>query len=93
MVVPDFGAAFDLALGAGVVGGGVAGRPAEVADQDQRGPLLQRVGQGGQRGADAQVVGDVPVVDGHVEVGSQQHPLALEGRQVLERGDAQPGHG
>ena len=44
---------------------------------------------GRQRGSDAEVVGDHPVVDRHVEVGAHQHPLAVhlaESRRRDRRG-------
>ena len=43
---------------------------------------------GGQRGADAQVVGDLAVVRGDVEVGPEQDPRAVDVAEVLQRGDA-----
>jgi hypothetical protein len=48
--------------------------------------LLEPV-QGGQGRSDAQVVGDRPVAEGHVEVGADEDSLALEVAQVLELGD------
>src|SRR3954466_14436086 len=42
---------------------------AEVAARDHRRALLAQPLDGGQRGADAQVVGDLAVADRHVEVG------------------------
>ena len=74
------------------VSGAPFGRPKWVARDHGRALALQPL-DGGQGGADAQVVGDAPVLDGHVEVGAQQDPLAREGRQVLQRGDAEGGHG
>ena len=46
----------------------------------------------GQGGADAQVVGDLAALHRHVEVDPDEHRAALDGRQVLEDGDAEDRH-
>ena len=66
--------------------------PAEVGRGDDRGALLLQPLDGGQRGADAEVVGDGPVLDRHVEVGAEQDAPAVERREVLQGGDAEGGH-
>ena len=43
---------------------------------------------GRQRSSNAEVVGDHPVVDGHVEVGAHQHPPAVHLAEIVERRDA-----
>mgnify|MGYP000550192775 CR=1 FL=1 len=47
------------------------------ARRDRR-PLAEQPPDGGQRGADAQIVGDLAVDDGDVEVGPQEDRPALE---------------
>jgi hypothetical protein len=49
-----------------------------VGDQDEAGaPLAQRL-DGGQGGADPGVVGDLAVLEGNVEVDSDQYALVLD---------------
>jgi hypothetical protein len=53
--------------------------PAEVGRQDHLGAVVAQVGDRGQGGADAGVVGDgAVVVLGHVEVDPHQHALAAQ---------------
>ena len=66
---------------------GLALGPAEVgAGDDGRAVLLQPLDRG-QGGPDPQVVVDLPVGDGDVEVGPEQDPLSRRVGQVLQRGD------
>ena len=51
-------------------------RPAEVAGQDHRRSPLQQEANGGEAGADSGVVGDLPIVERDVQVGSQEDALA-----------------
>ena len=60
-------------------------RPAEVrADADLGGVPLEQEVEGRQRGADAGVVGDVAVLERHVEVGADEHGLPRD-RRVADR--------
>ena len=68
-------------------------RPAEVGRRDHGRALLLQPPDGGQRGADAEVVGDGTVLHRDVEVGAEQDASAVERREVLEGGDAEGGHG
>jgi hypothetical protein len=66
---------------------GCALRAAQVAARgDRRTPLLEPL-DGGQRGADAQVVADLAVAQRDVEVGPQQDALAVEVAEVFELWD------
>src|SRR5215467_7290091 len=47
-------------------------------DHHERGAFFQRGRDGGQRGADARVVGDAPALAGHVEVGADEDALAAD---------------
>jgi hypothetical protein len=38
----------------------------------------------GERGANAEIVGDLAVLEGDVEVGAYQHALAINRREVFE---------
>ena len=51
-------------------------RPPKVAGQDHGSPMLKQVDQRRQAGPDASVIGDAPVVERHVEVGTQEDALA-----------------
>ena len=63
----------------------VTGWPTQVADQDQRGPLLQGMGQRRQRGADSTVVGDLAILGlGDVEVDPDQD-FATSEAEVADR--------
>ena len=67
---------------------GLALRPTEV-----RGTHNMRAATGEpldrrQRGADAEIVDDLAVVDGHIEIGTDQHSLAGHITEIGERGDA-----
>ena len=64
---------------------GLALRPTEVAARRHRGAGLLQPGDGGQGGADAEVVDHLATGEGHVEIGPQQHPLAVERRQILQQ--------
>lgn len=49
-----------------------------MAAEDDLGPIAYEMLDGGDGGADAGVVGNVlTVVEGHVEVGAQEHALPL----------------
>ena len=54
----------------------LAGRSSEVAHEDDARALLHQTLDGGQRGADARVVGDGAVLHGHVEVDAHERALA-----------------
>ena len=59
------------------VGGGVAGGPAEMADEDQARALIEGVLERRQRGADPSVVGDLTVLGlRHVEIDPDENLLA-----------------
>ena len=64
---------FDLAL-----------RPAEVAGEDDRRALLERVLNGRQRRLDARVVADDAVLERDVEVDADEDALALEIEILIE---------
>ena len=63
---------------------GLALGAAEVGDHRDPGTGLDEPGEGGQRGADAAVVGDRGAVQRHVEIGADEHALAA---QLSERID------
>ena len=64
--------------------GAPLGRPRWLQATTVRAVLLQPL-ERGQRGPDAEVVGDLLAVQRHVEVGAHQHPLAVDRREVLEQ--------
>src|SRR5438128_2743604 len=53
---------------------------AEVRQEHDPRALLAQVGDGGDRGANAGVVGDGPVVERDVEIHANQRPPAVQGR-------------
>ena len=59
------------------------GSPEMPGDHDHRAAFAQPR-DGGQRARDAQVVLDVAVEHGHVEIDAHQHPLTAAERQVFE---------
>src|SRR5579885_2234163 len=62
----------------GILGIGSALRPAEMRGQDQPAAFFGGEAQGGQRLADARIVGDDAVLQGHVEVHAKEDALAFE---------------
>src|SRR5207247_9032610 len=53
---------------------------AEVRQEHDPRALLAQIGDGGDRGANAGVVGDGPVVERDVEIHANQRPPAVQGR-------------
>ena len=62
-----------------------------MAADHHRGVVVAEVLNGGQGRRDPQIVGDLAVAHGHVEIGAQQDPFAATGWQVFEARDS-PGH-
>jgi len=62
----------ELRLGLAALG------PAEVAHQNHGGPILKAVVDRGKRRSDPRVVGDLAVLDRHIEVHPHQYSLALQ---------------
>ena len=60
--------------------------PAEVAGGDHGGAALGEPVDRGERGADAEVVGDLAVLHRNVEIGANEHPLTAQVAQVGQRG-------
>ena len=52
--------------------------PAQVRAEHHRRSAVQEVGEGGHGFANAGGVGDDPVLDGHIEVRSQENPVPLD---------------
>src|SRR5207248_1141965 len=63
-------------------------RPAQMAARGDLRAALSEPLDRRQGGADAEVVRDLAVAQRHVEVGAQQHALALGVGQVFEKGKA-----
>ena len=63
-------------------------RSAEVAGAHHRRPPILQPGDGGEGGADAEVVRDLVAFQRHVEVCADEHPLSLHRGQVLQQGQA-----
>ena len=70
---------------------GLALRPAEVTARGDARAALDEPLDRGQRGADAEVVDDLAVVERHVEVSAQEHALARDVGQVFEERELQVG--
>ena len=64
---------------------GPALRPAEMREQDDLGALVGELQDGRRDALDAGRVGDLAVGDRHVEVDADQHALALDVADVVER--------
>ena len=60
-------------------------RPAEMGEQDDLGALVGELEDGRRDALDAGRVGDLAVGDRHVEVDADQHALALDVADVVER--------
>jgi len=58
-----------------------------VGTRRHLGAGIQQVPQGGYRRPDAQVVGNDPASEGHVEIAAHEHPTTVQVAKILQPGN------